>query len=92
MFNVGNFLFSGLGQVGVAHQVKRSKFVYLPEESSDSMDYKEIPVNVAMSASQFGGEYAYCSSLAEESESAFMDVVSFFFPVYVMVKLHFCVH
>ncbi|KAH1164301.1 hypothetical protein GYH30_002373 [Glycine max] len=65
----------GLGQVGVAHQVKRSKFVYLPEESSDSMDYKEIPVNVAMSASQFGGEYAYCSSLAEESESAFMDVV-----------------
>ncbi|KAG4993016.1 hypothetical protein AAZX31_11G012100 [Glycine max] len=63
----------GLEQLGVAHQVKRSKFVYLPEESSDSLDYKETPVNVAMS--QFGGEYAYCSSLAEESESAFMDVV-----------------
>ena len=70
---MGNFLFSGLEQLGVAHQVKRSKFVYLPEESSDSLDYKETPVNVAMS--QFGGEYAYCSSLAEESESAFMDVV-----------------
>ncbi|KAK8471807.1 hypothetical protein PHAVU_002G037800 [Phaseolus vulgaris] len=28
-----------------------------------------------MSASQLGGDYAYCSSLADESESAFMDVV-----------------
>ncbi|TKY71096.1 PWWP domain [Spatholobus suberectus] len=63
------------GQVGVTHRAKRSKCVYLPAESSDSLDYKETPANVAMSASQLGGEYTYCSSLAEESESAFMDVV-----------------
>ncbi|KAK7263050.1 hypothetical protein RJT34_30634 [Clitoria ternatea] len=49
--------------------------MYLPAESSDSLDYKETPANVAMSASQLGGEYAYCSSLADESESAFMDDV-----------------
>ncbi|KAK8471806.1 hypothetical protein PHAVU_002G037800 [Phaseolus vulgaris] len=65
----------GLEQVGVAHRSKRSRFVYFPAESSDSLDYKEIPANVAMSASQLGGDYAYCSSLADESESAFMDVV-----------------
>ncbi|CAJ1926715.1 unnamed protein product [Sphenostylis stenocarpa] len=65
----------GLEQVGVAHRSKRSKCVYFPAESSDSLDYKDIPANVAMSASQHGGEYAYCSSLADESESAFMDVV-----------------
>ncbi|KAL2349413.1 hypothetical protein Fmac_003413 [Flemingia macrophylla] len=67
----------GLGQVGVAHRAKRSKCVYLAAESSDSLDYKETPPNVAISASQLGGEYAYCSSLAEESESAFMDVVEY---------------
>lgn len=63
-----------MGQVGVAHRGKRSKYVYLPANSSDSMDYKETPAGVAMSASQLG-EYAYRSSLAEESESAFIDAV-----------------
>lgn len=72
---MGIALFSGLEQVGVAHRSKRSKFIYFPTESSDSLEYKEIPANVAMSASQLGGDYAYCSSLADESESAFMDVV-----------------
>ncbi|KAK7405995.1 hypothetical protein VNO78_07608 [Psophocarpus tetragonolobus] len=65
----------GLGQVGVAHRAKRSKCAYPPAESSDSLDYKETPANVAISASQLGGEFVYCSSLAEESESAFLDVV-----------------
>ncbi|XP_027360645.1 uncharacterized protein At1g51745-like [Abrus precatorius] len=63
----------GAGQVGVAYRAKRSRCGYFPPESSDSLDNKETSANVAISAPQLGGEYAYCSSLAEESESAFMD-------------------
>ncbi|KAJ1390867.1 hypothetical protein SESBI_37110 [Sesbania bispinosa] len=65
----------GAGQMGAAFRAKRSKCVYLPAESSDSLDYKETLTNVPMSSSQPGGEYPHCSSLAEESESAFIDDV-----------------
>lgn len=47
--------------------------MYMRAESSDSLDYKETPSNVEMSSSQFGGEGPHPSSVAEESESAFMD-------------------
>ncbi|KAI4295318.1 hypothetical protein L6164_035375 [Bauhinia variegata] len=61
------------GQIGVAYRSKRSRCLYLPAESSDSLDFKETPTNVEMSSSQFGGECPHPGSLAEESESAFMD-------------------
>ncbi|XP_054816094.1 uncharacterized protein LOC129315945 isoform X1 [Prosopis cineraria] len=66
---------SGVGQTGVDYRAKRSRSMYLPAESSDSLDYKEPPSHVDMSSSQFGGEGPHPSSLAEESESAFMDDV-----------------
>ncbi|XP_061376221.1 uncharacterized protein LOC133318242 [Gastrolobium bilobum] len=65
----------GVGQMGSAFRGKRSRCVYFPAESSDSLDFKETLTNVPISTSQLGGEYPYCSSLAEESESAFMDDV-----------------
>jgi len=46
--------------------------VYLPPESSDSLDYNETLAHVPISSSQLG-EYAYGSSFAEESESAFLN-------------------
>jgi hypothetical protein len=48
--------------------------VYLPPESSDSLDYNETLAHVPISSSQLG-EYAYGSSFAEESESAFLNDV-----------------
>ncbi|KAL1316885.1 hypothetical protein HN51_069016 [Arachis hypogaea] len=63
----------GAGQMGVGCRAKRSRCVYLPPQSSDSMDYKET--HVEMSSSQFGKEYPYRSSFAEEGESAFVDDV-----------------
>lgn len=68
-------MFSGTGQIGAAFRAKRSRCVYLPAESSDSLDYKEPLVSIPISSSQLGGEYPNGSSLAEESESAFMDDV-----------------
>ncbi|KAF7824958.1 uncharacterized protein G2W53_023102 [Senna tora] len=65
----------GVGQVGEDYRTKRNKCVYMPAESSDSLDYKEPPSHVEMSSSHFGGEVPHSSSLAEESESAFMDGV-----------------
>ncbi|OIW11135.1 hypothetical protein TanjilG_22942 [Lupinus angustifolius] len=62
-------------QLDVACRAKRSRCVYLPAESSDSLDYKETLSHVEMSSSIPGGEYPYHNSLAEESESAFMDDV-----------------
>lgn len=59
--------------MGVGCRAKRSRCVYLPPQSSDSMDYKET--HVEMSSSQFGKEYPYRSSFAEEGESAFVDDV-----------------
>lgn len=49
--------------------------MYMPAESSDSLDYKETPSHVEMAPSHFGGEGPHPSSLAEQSESAFMDGV-----------------
>ncbi|KAK4285011.1 hypothetical protein QN277_001764 [Acacia crassicarpa] len=66
---------SGVGQTGVDYRAKRSRAMYMPADSSDSLDYKEPPSHVDMLSSQFGGEGPHPSSLAEESESAFMDDV-----------------
>lgn len=49
--------------------------MYLPAESSDSLDYNETLTSVPISSSHLGGEYPYGSSLAEESESAFLNDV-----------------
>jgi hypothetical protein len=62
-------LFSRTGQIGATLRAKRSKYVYLPAESSDSLDYNETPPNVPITSSQLGWEYSYGSSFAEESES-----------------------
>ncbi|GAU51631.1 hypothetical protein TSUD_414550 [Trifolium subterraneum] len=59
----------GTGQMGAAFRAKRSRCVYLPAESSDSLDYNETPSNIPMTSSQLGVEYPYGSSFAEESES-----------------------
>lgn len=66
-------MFSGSGQIGAAFRAKRSKCVYLPPESSDSLDYNETLAHVPISSQL--GEYAYGSSFAEESESAFLNDV-----------------
>lgn len=63
----------GSGQIGAAFRAKRSKCVYLPPESSDSLDYNETLAHVPISSQL--GEYAYGSSFAEESESAFLNDV-----------------
>jgi hypothetical protein len=55
--------------MGAAFRAKRSRCVYLPAESSDSLDYNETPSNIPMTSSQLGVEYPYGSSFAEESES-----------------------
>ncbi|XP_012574384.1 uncharacterized protein [Cicer arietinum] len=65
----------GTGQMGAAFRAKRSRCVYLPAESSDSLDYNETLTSVPISSSHLGGEYPYGSSLAEESESAFLNDV-----------------
>jgi hypothetical protein len=62
-------LFSRTGQIGATLRAKRSKYVYLPAESSDSLDYNETPPNVPITSSQLGWEYSYGSSFAEEIES-----------------------
>ncbi|KAK2425802.1 Tudor/PWWP/MBT superfamily protein [Trifolium repens] len=59
----------GTGQMGAAFRAKRSRCVYLPAESSDSLDYNENLSNIPITSSQLGGEYPYGSSFAEESES-----------------------
>ena len=61
--------------MGVGCRAKRSRCVYLPPQSSDSLDYKETLNHVEMSSSQHGREYSYRSSFAEEGESAFVDDV-----------------
>ncbi|XP_061357332.1 uncharacterized protein LOC133301681 isoform X2 [Gastrolobium bilobum] len=66
---------NGAGQIGVACRAKRSRFMYFPAESSDSLDYKETLANVEMSSSQLGGEFPYRGSLVGETESVFMDEV-----------------
>ena len=68
-------LFSGAGQIGVPCRAKRSRYVYIPAESSDSLDNKETLTHVEMSSSQFGGEFPYQGSLVGDTESAFMDDV-----------------
>ncbi|CAL0314548.1 unnamed protein product [Lupinus luteus] len=65
----------GAPQIDVACRAKRSRCAYAPAESCDSLDYKETLAHVDMSSSLLRGEYPYRSSLAEESESAFMDDV-----------------
>ncbi|XP_045811773.1 uncharacterized protein At1g51745-like [Trifolium pratense] len=60
---------SGPGQMSAAFRAKRSRCVYLPAESSDSLDYNETPPNIPVTSSQLGGEYPYQSSFDEESES-----------------------
>ncbi|KAE9612847.1 putative PWWP domain-containing protein [Lupinus albus] len=62
-------------KLDVACRAKRSRCVYLPAESSDSLDYKETLSHVEMLSSLLGEEYPYHNSLAEESGSAFMDDV-----------------
>lgn len=69
-------LFSGAGQIGVACRAKRSRYVYLPAESSDSLDYRETLTHVEMPSSQIGGEFPYRGSMDGETESASMDVES----------------
>lgn len=49
--------------------------MYLPAESSDSLDFNETLTHVPVSSSQLGGEYLYGSPFAEESESAFLNDV-----------------
>ncbi|KAE9606502.1 putative PWWP domain-containing protein [Lupinus albus] len=65
----------GAPQTDVAFRAKKSRCVYLPSESSDSLDYKETLAHVDMSSSLLVGEYPYRNLLADESESAFMDDV-----------------
>ncbi|XP_058778396.1 uncharacterized protein LOC131652534 [Vicia villosa] len=65
----------GTGQTGAAFRAKRSRCVYLPAESSDSLDYNETLTHVPVSSSQLGGDYLYGSPFAEESESAFLNDV-----------------
>ncbi|CAK8539249.1 unnamed protein product [Lathyrus sativus] len=65
----------GTGQTVTAFRAKRSRCVYLPAESSDSLDYNEALTHVPVSSSQLGGEYLYGSPFAEESESAFLNDV-----------------
>ncbi|CAL5187480.1 unnamed protein product [Lathyrus oleraceus] len=65
----------GTGQTGAAFRAKRSRCVYLPAESSDSLDFNETLTHVPVSSSQLGGEYLYGSPFAEESESAFLNDV-----------------
>ncbi|OIV92619.1 hypothetical protein TanjilG_17970 [Lupinus angustifolius] len=65
----------GALQIDVACRAKRSRCAYAPAESCDSLDYKETIAHVEMSSSLLRGEYPYRSSLADESESAFMDDV-----------------
>ncbi|GAU18946.1 hypothetical protein TSUD_229360 [Trifolium subterraneum] len=60
---------SGNGQMGAAFRAKRSRCVYLPAESSDSLDYNETLPNIPVTSSQLGGEYPYESSFDDESES-----------------------
>ncbi|XP_027355060.1 uncharacterized protein At1g51745-like isoform X2 [Abrus precatorius] len=63
------------GQVGGACRAKRSRCMYFPVESSDSLDYKETLAHVEMSSSQLRREFPYHGSLFGETESAFMDDV-----------------
>ncbi|CAI8589411.1 unnamed protein product [Vicia faba] len=66
----------GTGKTGAAFRAKRSRCVYLPAESSDSLDYNETLTHVPVSSSQLGGgDYLYGSPFAEESESAFLNDV-----------------
>lgn len=66
-------LFSGVGQI--ASRANRSRYVYFPAESSDSLDYKETLSHVEMSSPQLGGEFPYRSSLVGETGPTFMNDV-----------------
>ncbi|XP_057456797.1 uncharacterized protein LOC130747780 isoform X2 [Lotus japonicus] len=64
-----------IGDGQVARRVKRSKYVYFPAESSDSLDYKESLAHAEMLSPQLRGEFPYHGSLVGETESTFMDDV-----------------
>ncbi|KAJ1391236.1 hypothetical protein SESBI_36801 [Sesbania bispinosa] len=59
------------GQMGAAFRAKRSKCVYLPAESSDSLDYKETLTNVPIDTSTTGSSQRIRETGhdAEEQES-----------------------
>ncbi|WVZ04074.1 hypothetical protein V8G54_024880, partial [Vigna mungo] len=65
---------NGAGQLG-ASRAKRSRCVYFPTESSDSLDYRETQPRVEMSPSQRRREFAYHGSMVGETEYTFMDDV-----------------
>lgn len=63
-------------QMGSVFRAKRSRCVYLPSESDDRLEYKEIPPSeMEMSPSQFGdsNNHPHPSSLTEENTSEFME-------------------
>ncbi|KAK7341230.1 hypothetical protein VNO80_24156 [Phaseolus coccineus] len=65
---------NGAGQIG-ASRAKRSRCVYLPTESSDSLDYRETLPRVEMSPSQRRREFPYHGSMVGETGYTFMDDV-----------------
>jgi len=67
-------LFLGAGQIG-ASRAKRSRCVYFPTESSDSLDYRETLPRVEISPSQRRREFPYHGSMVGETEYTFMDEV-----------------
>lgn len=70
---------SGVEQMGAISRAKRSRCVYLPAESSDSMDDKEVPPGqIKMLPTQFEDSdfHHHPGSLNEEnSSSGFMEDV-----------------
>lgn len=63
-------------QMGSVFRAKRSRCVYLPSESDDRLEYKEIPPSeMELSPSQFGdsNNHPHPSSLTEENTSEFME-------------------
>ncbi|RDY09528.1 hypothetical protein CR513_06092, partial [Mucuna pruriens] len=65
---------NGGGQIG-ASRAKRSRCMYFPAESSDSLDYRETLPRVEMSPSRHRREFPYHGSLVGETEYTFMDDV-----------------
>ncbi|KAK7264029.1 hypothetical protein RJT34_31631 [Clitoria ternatea] len=66
---------NGSGQIGGAYRAKRSRCVYVPAESSDSLDYNETLIHVDTPSSQLRRGFPYHGSLVRQTESAFMDDV-----------------
>ncbi|XWS65105.1 hypothetical protein CRYUN_Cryun05aG0062400 [Craigia yunnanensis] len=67
---------NGGERMGGVFQAKRSRCMYLPAESLDDLDYKEIPLNqIEMSTSRFleSDSYPFPSHLIEDDTSEFLE-------------------